>query len=615
MHKTAKKENRLPGTACFLAILIFFAIKFFGPIFIQSLYNAGHIDFLNRTTSSNAPQNLEYYQGRAEEKLLGPIQFLISGLLFAAFAHFRLRDTSTLKFGFAVFLFLLITKCEILFYPPYGGDAITGPFAEAIWLANNSFNYPNLAQQPGYTAGGPRVYLFSLYPGFLALQMILIPSKKIFLFLNHLIVFAMAATVIALFRNMAAKIFDKTLAPLLAVLILAFPLFQSQIEMINMEMPTLFFTALSAYYLAEKKLLRACAAAIVAAGVKGSGVIACGAVFLTCWLLFFFSQRHKYKGTTLIAGMLAVLWALLISAVTRQIATPETSVTFVRIFTGSLWNSIRDDRFLDIILVTLCVLSIELVIFGFRSIKARQNPLASFASKRHYVIITVLTYAIMWYALFIHFTTWNPRYRLLLLPFLLFCFFYLLDVVILSIRFKRCVLFLAAGLMFFSAYGLLEAPAGHFQYIELERSLEYRSVLVRDQRLVKEIEKNFSHLTILAPSIVARILAMPQLGYATKPLDVVIYETTCSFGRLKNFSGLKNLDIARTLCIGLNDDTAINSSRFFPYPVEKKDKIIKRINYGNKEAVLFFGGRAIERMHWLTLRDKKIRLMIAPAQK
>jgi hypothetical protein len=125
------------------------------------------------------------------------------------------------------------------------------------------------------------------------------------------------------------------------------------------------------------------------------------------------------------------------------------------------------------------------------------------------------------------------------------------------------------------------------------------------RRLVKEIEENFSSFLVGAPFITAQILALPQLGYTHKKLDVMIYGYRCTYGGLRNFNGLEELDLNKTVFVGM--DPEVFHDRW-QYPFDADDKIIKEIEYGYHKATLFMGGFAIERMRRVTALLQQHRL-------
>jgi hypothetical protein len=294
----------------YLIVLFFFSALFYylkwqSPHLITGWYEAGQFDWLNRLSNDgvNQSRGLSFYLGRIEESFFGPLTQLISGLLFAGFALLFLSRAGRLKFGLAVFLYLLLTKFDVLGFPPYG-DAIGGPFAEAIWLKKNHFNYAGLFAQPGYAAGGPKVYVFTIYPTCLALLMTVFWNVKVFLAVNHLLVFAMAAAIAAWLRDIAVRVFSRDAAILLSLILLYMPLFQSQTEAINMEMPCVFFIMCSAHALVDRKIGRAALMAILAMAVKGIGVFA-GAAVVTVAAFMALGKVPEFRPRKILGLMLA----------------------------------------------------------------------------------------------------------------------------------------------------------------------------------------------------------------------------------------------------------------------------------------------------------------------
>ena len=177
------------GAVLLFLSLLFLGTKYLGPRYIQHLYQNQEIDLFNiiiKAPSQHAP--LSFYLGRIHEIIIGPFSQVFAGLFLLSLIYLYFRQVSLKIFALIIFIFLVITKYEVLTFPPYG-DAIGGPFAEAIWLFQNSFNYQGLLNQPGYAAGGPKVYIFSIFPTYLALLMKCSPSVKVFIVFNHLVFF------------------------------------------------------------------------------------------------------------------------------------------------------------------------------------------------------------------------------------------------------------------------------------------------------------------------------------------------------------------------------------------------------------------------------------------
>src|SRR3990167_8990976 len=162
-------------------LLFFFLIKYAAPAAIHYFYQHD-ISILQKIVHNMDSHPLEYYLGETERLFYGPLMNVIAGMLFLSLCWRYLRTASNWKFAAATLGFLLIVKWEVLFFPPYGGDAITAVFKEAIWLAEHHLNYIGLLHEADYMQGGARVYFTSIFTGFLALQLLIFPAA-VFLFL------------------------------------------------------------------------------------------------------------------------------------------------------------------------------------------------------------------------------------------------------------------------------------------------------------------------------------------------------------------------------------------------------------------------------------------------
>ena len=105
--------------------------------------------------------------------------------------------------------------------------------------------------------------------------------------------------------------------------------------------------------------------------------------------------------------------------------------------------------------------------------------------------------------------------------------------------------------------------------------------------------------TIAAPFLVAHSLALPELGYVTKKLDVMIYGFPCTYGGIKPFRGLEHVDIRRTIWVGLKQDLP-DFMQIKDYPVSPYDKVVEKIVVGRRQATLFMGGVAVEKMRLIS---------------
>lgn len=564
-------------TAIFTAIFGYLALKFAGPLWVGHLYAIRAFDQLNRLSFEQGTQNLEFYQGRIQETLWGPAGQIVSFFLLAFIICRYFREISGAGFFIIIFLFLIATKSEVLFYPPYG-DAIGGPFAEGIWLYQHGFNYGELFRQPNFTVGGPKVYFFSLYPGFLALTLKLIPWTKLFLAFHHLLTFALTAGIAAFYRQIARKSFEPVLSILSALVLLALPLFQSQSEAINMEIPVAFFAIGCAYYLADRRLGWGVLWACLASAIKGIGVVAClGAIVV---LIYEIIRAGDLKRKLQCAVLALVPASMAVFIVGAKFFFRDTHVQQGLVQLEAGWPSIHKE-FIFYLFLSACA-----VIIWRTAGEIKQGE------KRDYLTPVIMTvFAAGWFLLFVNFFAVSPRYRVTLYPFLIFSVVLASVLVLKWTMIHRVLALIVLGLACYSSYGIFYGSTPDNDHVLLERSLEYRNDLELNRRLVNLAEERYYDQMIVAPFTIAQALAMPELGYVHKKLNVMIYGFGIKYGPIANFPGLKKINTARTVFIGVQ---VAQITPGFRFPVGPRDTVIDEVTAGNKRGTFFLGGYSIE---------------------
>lgn len=153
-------------------------------------------------------------------------------------------------FLFALAVLVLSGLPHPFTWPSYW-DGTLGPMAQAVWLHQNNFDYHALIHDvPGYYWGGPRVYLWSVYPPFLALMMRLTGSPGVFYPVLHLLHYLMAAGCVVVATDLARRLAPRVPAWAPAALLLSHPFFLTQAAAVNMEIPVLLcaLLAIRAYW-------------------------------------------------------------------------------------------------------------------------------------------------------------------------------------------------------------------------------------------------------------------------------------------------------------------------------------------------------------------------------
>lgn len=586
------EKNLIVIPAILLFVFFFFLIKYGSSGLVEYWHARGEFPLLNTLANSIGEQGIDFYQGQIEDFVAGPLGSLMAGLALMFFSWRFLRQSSPQVFGAVIFIYFFLTRPEILFYPPYG-ESITGPFSDAVWLFRNNLDYAGLLQQETFTTGGPLIYPMDLYPLFLAALMKVTVTPQIFLVTIHLLVFAMTAAIVAMFRHILLKVFDEKIALAGALLLAAMPLFQSMAELINMEMPCAFFAVLSVVMMLERRIGFSAIAAVLALYTKAPGVIVCVVFWFGAAILFL---TEKNISRWRIVGWSLFVFILVVSkSIARTLIIGEQTINNkISLFAG--WGYMKSMPVLWIFAAAFIVFLVR-VLKSWRDGKSIGKSWMSLCVE-NFPALLMYTMAVLWFGLYLNFSVMGYRYEVLLAPFFWFAVIdTLYSLTRRTVWFSR-FLFVAAAFSFFCSYGLLypREVSSVYSYNTLERSLEYRNDMKLNLKLAREMEERFSGWTIGAPFVTAQMLAFREIGYVTKSLDVVIYGYRATHEGMRDFTGFKNLNLGRTIWIGYEKS---HLPPAIVFPVAPEDKIIKNIQVGNKEVMLFMGGLAIERVRVL----------------
>jgi len=570
----------------------YFLLKYLGVNVIEGIFETGRLDFLNRISGVKENKSLDFYIGHLHDRFIGPACQVISSLPLIYFSLKYLTASRKFIFGLSIFVYLVITKWEALFFPCYG-EVGSGPVTEGIWLFRNSFDYRGLLNQLNVDSGGPKVYMFSMYPSYVAALLKLIPSIKVFYITYHLNMFALAAVVIALFKEMVGKIFGNKVGVLGAILLLSLPLFQTIVELVNMEMLCLFFLMLSMYFLSLKRIIPASILAVLASLAKGPGGIATAACFFVGVLLFLFDKEERFKFKNIAFGAMSFLLGASKLYLLRTYVSPQqTPAGTIRMFIG-----LPNIKGCPLILIVFALAMMATIFVFIKELISKKKKKEIFFF-RHYTVGIAFTISALWIGLYLNVSVMGPRYKFILAPFLLLCFIFYLTTFIRSRKSVEKILIFAIGIVSLGSYGLYyknKIKSSTYSFNNLERSLEYRNDLFLDMHLVKILNEKYPFHLIGAPYVIGQILTMPELGYVKIPRDVVMYGMAVYYEKhITNFKGLNQMDYKNTIWVGF-ESKKIKEDFYYPIDLEF-DKIIEKLEVGDKELFLFQGGFAIRRM-------------------
>ena len=482
------------------------------------------------------------------------------------------------------FLLICVIRYESVFLPPYW-DSIVGLFAEATWLADNDFDYLRLAYEiPGYGAGGPRVYFFSVYPAFQAILLKLIPESYLFLMLNHLLTFCYATIVLVAFYRLLCIRGNAWFALAGTMLLMMHPMFLSQTDAINMEMPVLAATLLGIVMTLRHRPISGALAVILALSLKPTAVIGVIVVFVYHALTTTANQGQTKKAMVLLGIAILsvpVQWWL------RGTFNQESNDMLVVFFRGSLKQILFDmpdffalyvvgGVFFCAMAVTILrnsrLLRIELLIQSFS--EYNRTPTGR-------INLIMILFFVFFTGFYIHIVNILPRYLLYCLPVLL----YFLTTGLLTVLERPQIVITAVTVLIFlqltNREGRLYIPDSGNNGFILERSLEYRDDMRLNRQLVQHLEEHYRNHTIVTSWPMAQMLTIPELGYVDRPFQVLTSDRPCLYGPTEQVTDdiLNEPDV-----IWVYTPNAFSRKNTF-YPED--DHLITTLSYGDRIAHIY----------------------------
>ena len=480
------------------------------------------------------------------------------------------------------FLLICLIRHESLSFPPYW-DSIVGLFAEAIWLAENDFDYLRLAYEiPGYGAGGPRISFFSLYPAFQAILLKLIPDSYLFLMLNHLLTFCFAAIVLVAFYRLLCIRGNAWFALAGTTLLMMHPMFLSQTDAINMEMPALAATLLGIVMTVQNRPISGALAVILALSIKPTAVIGVIVVFVYHALT---ANQGQNKKAMILLGIailsVPVQWWL------RGTFNQETNDMLVVFFRGSLKQVLFDmpDFFALFVIGGVSCCAIAVTILRNCSLLRIGLLIRSFGEYNRTptgrMNLIMILFFVFFTGFYIHIVNILPRYLLYCLPVLL----YFLTTGLLTVLKRPQMVIAAVTVLIFlqlaNREGRLYMPDSGNNGFILERSLEYLDDMHLNRQLVRHLEDNYRNHTIVTSWPVAQMLTIPGLGYVDRPFQVMTSDRPVLYGPTEEVTE----DI-------LNEPGVIwvytpnafsRKNRFYP----EDDHLITTLSYGDRIAHIY----------------------------
>ncbi len=580
-----------------ICVVLFLLVKYQGPQLVAHLYAQGSSELLNRTLGVKDAHSLDFYLGVADNRLLGPLSSLAAGCALLLFCLKFLKEAKGWALGLTVFVYLFLTRPEALFYPPYG-DALGGIFTDVIWIVRNNFDHFGfLFKQKTLGAGGYKQYPLSIYPSFLAFLIMATPTAKAFLVTAHSLVFLMGSAAVVAFRKILSEVFDREESLLLALSLVALPLFQSMAENINMEMASTLFSVLAVYFLIRERMFLAAGMAVMAFLVKATGITTCAAVFFGCMVLLVTGPKKTTRKKVCACAAAMLIFSIGMILLRMHEVGPQSNTTNVtKLFIGL--NNIKGLLIFQVFCVTALVFLCR-AFFWFRVHRGEAGRFRLFLEE-HLVVLLMFTMCVLWFGLYANFLVMIHRYKLLIAPFLILAMAATFLPFIKQKTAVRALLVAAIVFSFFCSHGLLYRNSSDVSQNEFEGSLEYRNELKLMMKLAQKVDQEFPGFLVGSPYLMAQALDFHEIGFVKGPLDVMVYGHFSINEGVPAFNGLGELNIFKTVWVGFYKDYFGNE--FYGFPVGPDDRILYEMEVGDQKGYIFLGGFAIERRRQMVQR-------------
>lgn len=414
---------------------------------------------------------------------------------------------------------MIAWHATILTAPPY--DDFACVFLEAVWLAENDFDYSRLRNEelPFRRGGGPVIYLTSAVPSFFALLIRYGPGNPANLVLAHLVMLALASLIL-LFVFLLVRMRASAVGAILVTGLLAtHPLFQSQSEMLGVDVPMTAMAIWAVYLTARGRFSWAVFAAAAAFAMKPTGLVVAVALAGYFFLRVVWTDGGRRERRNAAAALFWVLtllatewWVLRWSGIFEELDHPVYAQLkpYFPIFKTAP----------DLVVVPLMALAAFAVSLVWPWVRRGQSSTGRIVPDASAGLLCAAIAAGVLFGVFYRVQLPVPRYFLLALA---------ASVVLLGHSLPPLLPRLAPA-AFAIGIGLNLANSSGWLYPSLERlpcsrigaiwerSLEYRHDLSDIRNAIRAIEERRGSAVVVAPHHWTHPMAIPELGYVTKSI-------------------------------------------------------------------------------------------------
>jgi hypothetical protein len=435
----------------------------------------------------------------------------------------------------AIFAVLVIWRRDILFDPPYFEFA-TGLFTEANFLADTGFDYHRLRYEEKYGGeGGALCYMTSVLPTLVAVFMRATAEPARAFLYYHLFNIACAALTLVSVYALVVRHVGRLLAILCAAAVVTNPVFSTQVDMLGMDLPMTAFCALATALVINGWRLTGILASLVAFFMKPTGALATIALLAFLALVLARDLWQWYRATNQLGKS---------AAIKRDVVGLSVGLAVLVIELGvSRWGGLNEqlvgvipaeNSFLDAWLICPDLLLIALVtwcgslVFLWTSLHGSvfTEATATAAAKRAGVGSRVDVVVICWLmivpttAAIMRYGFVCPRYFTLWTPYLFALLGLLLERLPWRAPWSAAVVTAIVVLNLVNGDGrFLPQPDEVTTWSRSEnRCRVYRADMRSTIAAMKEIEDKCADEPILAGIPFQYYLALPRLGYVSRPL-------------------------------------------------------------------------------------------------
>lgn len=486
-----------------------------------------------------------------------------------------------------------------------------GAFTEAIWLLGNKFNFIKLAlgEMPWHL-GGPRVYLISVYPAFLAIAMRIIKDHRLFLLFNHLLGIGLSSASIVLFFKMLSQDFSRKVSLVASLLLLFHPLYLSQSYALNMEVPILFFALLAVFCFLKQRFILAGVFSLFAFFIKSASLTVTITLVVLYMLVYFRIKEGKHIKIVLFYSLPLWIYALYLFLASRYFfgqGLPQKITVFAGLQQIMLYAVRWPDLFCLILLVPVSAAALSkryvnlLRTKSNRTIQDKAMELRTLAQQNSLIVTNTVFCAVL-LLLLANYVSVNPRYLFLGLPF-----FIMLSAHLVLQKLNKFLLIFVCGLVFvfyllnfggnvYSVYWNVWADVFKMRQLEtiadykyrndghvLEATLAYEDDMELNREAARFIEESYSDKKIIANWPLSHILSNPLYGYVKNEL-YVIDVTESSLSADENLKEITLDDTGQYVWVYTKNIFSIGSPEVYD---PARDVLLKRIKRGTHQIVIF----------------------------